>query len=109
MNIAISSTGKDIKSNVSHVFGRADYFLIIDTESKCVVDILDNSKAKNSSKGAGVVAATAVARSGVDMVFSGKIGPTASRILEESLVSAVTGMSGSICEVLDQIYILCGE
>lgn len=109
MKIAISSTGKSIESNVSHVFGRADYFLIVDTESKSVIDVLDNSKAKNSSKGAGVIAASLVAKSGIDMVFSGKIGPTASEILEKSLVSQVTSVSGPICEILNEIYDLCDK
>lgn len=109
MKIAISSTGRDLESNVSLVFGRADYFIIIDTEVKGVVDVVDNSYAKNCGKGAGVAAATLVAQSGVEMVFSGKIGPTADMVLKESLISATPGVSGRVCEVLNKIYSLCNK
>jgi predicted Fe-Mo cluster-binding NifX family protein len=109
MKIAIASTKKSLISNVADVFGRADYFIIIDTESKNVIDILDNFEAKAASRGAGVIAATLVANSGVVMVFSGKIGPTASRILEQSLVSHTGGMSGTIAEVIDKVYTLCNK
>lgn len=109
MKIAISSTGRDLESNVSLVFGRADYFIIIDTESKVVVDIIDNFYAKGCGKGAGVAAATLVAQSGVSMVFSGKIGPTAGMVLKESLISATPGVSGRVCEVLNKIYSLCNK
>jgi predicted Fe-Mo cluster-binding NifX family protein len=104
MRIAISSTGKDLTSNVSSVFGRADYFIIIDTEAKTVVDILDNSEAKNSSKGAGIIAASFVAELSVDMIFSGKVGPTAAKVLEKSLILTVSNVSGPVCEVIDEIY-----
>ena len=109
MKIAIASTGKELSSDVSDAFGRADYFMIIDTETKTVIDILDNYLAKDSSRGAGVSAATLVVNSGAVMVFSGRIGPKALRVLEQSLVSYTEGVSGTIPEVIDKIYEICNK
>lgn len=109
MKIAIASTGKGLTSNIADAFGRADYFIIVDTETKLVVDVLDNSGAKDSSRGAGVNAATLVANSGTVMVFSGRIGPKALRVLEQSLVSHTAGVSGIVAEVLNKVYSLCNK
>ena len=109
MKIAIASTGTRLTSNVADAFGRADYFIIVDTETKLVVDVLDNSGAKDSSRGAGVNAATLVAKSGAVMVFSGRIGPKASRVLEQSLVSHTADVSGTVAEVLNKAYSLCNK
>ena len=109
MRIAISSTGKDITSRVAQVFGRADCFIIFDTDFGCVVDILDNSEAKVAMKGAGVKAATLVACEYVDMVFSGTVGPIATKILEKSLISIQTKVSGSVEDVIDKVSSLCNK
>jgi predicted Fe-Mo cluster-binding NifX family protein len=109
MKIAIASIGKRLTSNVADSFGRADYFIIVDTETKLVVDVLDNSEAKDSSRGSGVNAATLVANSGVVMVFSGRIGPKASKVLEQSLVSHTGGVSGTVAGVLNKVYNLCNK
>jgi predicted Fe-Mo cluster-binding NifX family protein len=109
MKIVIASTGKDLTSAVADAFGRADYFIIVDTETKLVVNVLDNSVAKASSRGAGVSAATLVAKSGAVMVFSGRIGPKASTVLERSLVLHIADVSGTVAEVLNKFYSLCSK
>lgn len=103
MRVAISSTGKDLSSLVSKPFGRADYFIIFDTEMSVIVDVIDNSAANMFASGAGVKAASLVANSGVTHVISGNVGPKALQVLEGSSIVIIVGASGTVESVIRNI------
>ena len=90
MKVAI---GLDENGDISQHFGRAHSFMILDSETKQIIDILDNSEAQDSAKGAGIAASALVARAGVKKVYSGMIGPKAIEVLNKSGIGAISGVS----------------
>jgi len=55
MEIAITATGKDISSNVDPRFGRAKYFIVVDTDTNESA-AHDNAQNLNAAQGAGIQA-----------------------------------------------------
>ena len=91
MKLCISSTGKEIEAKIDTTFGRAPYFLIIDTETN-KTEVIDNSAA-SQTQGAGIAAAQVVSDKGVDAVLTGYVGPNASHALRESGIKVYEGAS----------------
>jgi predicted Fe-Mo cluster-binding NifX family protein len=84
MKIAISSTGKDLNSEVSDVFGRCPYFIIAELENKKITkfEALENTNA-NQAGGAGISAAQTVADKKVESVITQNLGPRAADVLKQ--------------------------
>ncbi len=101
MKIAISSTGKGLTSSLDPRFGRAPYILIVDDQSRSLVDVIDNTSAADAAHGAGINAATAVAQAGANIVLTGRVGPKAFAVLEAAGIKVVSGLSGSVSEAVD--------
>jgi predicted Fe-Mo cluster-binding NifX family protein len=80
MKIAVSATGRDLSSNVDPRFGRAKYFVVVDTDTNESA-AHDNAQNLNAAQGAGIQAAQNVAALGVEAVISGNAGPKAFRTL----------------------------
>jgi len=72
MKIAISSTGKDIESNIDETFGRTLFFLSIDTSTK-EVKVIEN-KVRDRTDGVGITAVNTVETEGIDAVITTDIG-----------------------------------
>ena len=92
MKIAISSTGKDLESDVDERFGRCSYFLIVEIENKEVknVKVIENT-AKAQSGGAGITAGEIVANEKVDAVVSANLGPRAFSVFEQLKIKVYRG------------------
>ena len=75
MKIAVTSTGKKNTSSLNPRFGRCEYFIIIDTETK-EWEAVENPAAQ-ARGGAGSQAAQFIANQGVETVISGRYGPNA--------------------------------
>ncbi|RUM88910.1 MAG: dinitrogenase iron-molybdenum cofactor biosynthesis protein [Thermodesulfatator sp.] len=101
MKIAVSSSGKDLNSPVDPRFGRASYFVIVDSNSQQVTDIIDNRAAQEAAHGAGINAATMVASSGAKAVLTGRVGPKAYAVLQAGQVEIVSGAGGTVKEALE--------
>ena len=95
MKIAITSLGKDLDSDVDPKFGRAAYFLIVDTET-LEFDVLDNSENVNSFRGAGVQAGAIVGNSGAKVVLTGHCGPKAFDTLDAVGIKVVNDTMGTV-------------
>ena len=80
MKITVSATGKDMSSNVDPRFGRAKYFIVVDTDTNEAA-AHDNAQNLNAAQGAGIQAGETVARLGAAAVVTGNVGPKAFRIL----------------------------
>ncbi len=102
MKVAVSSTGKNLDSNASNVFGRCPYFIIAEIENKKITktEAIENLSAKQMG-GAGISAAQTVAEKGVKAVITGNIGPRASYVLQQFNIEVYKG-SGLIKEVLQK-------
>ncbi len=99
MKICISTTGKDLTASVDPRFGRAQRYIIIDTETKAF-ECIDNAAAM-SGGGAGTKAAQVVINKAVQAVLTGNIGPNAFTVLNAAGITIYTGVSGTVQEAVD--------
>jgi len=102
MKIAISSTGKNLESQVAEVFGRCPYFVIAEIENNKIIgrEIIENTLTSQMG-GAGISTAQAVAEKGVNAVIAENIGPRALDVLRQFNIEIYNG-SGSVEDVLQK-------
>ena len=100
MKIAITATGNTLDSMVDPRFGRAAWFLIIETETQELLEAVDNTAGKEAAHGAGISAAAQVANLGVEALLTGRVGPKALPVLEKAGVRAVNDISGSVRDAI---------
>ncbi len=100
MKIAVSAKGTHLTDEVDPRFGRAQYILVIDTETlEC--EVLDNSENVNAFKGAGIQAATMIADKGAEALLTGYCGPNAFKTLEAAGIKVVSDVSGIVGEAVE--------
>lgn len=99
MKIAVSVQRPDIDSPVDPRFGRASYFLIVDSETLSW-EIIENSTSMALAQGAGIQAAENVLRASPDVVLTGNCGPKAFRVLDSKGVKVCVGVSGKAREAV---------
>ena len=80
MKIAISVRGESLESDLDPSFGRAQAFLVFDTETRAFT-VHDNTENVNAAQGAGIQAAESVIRLGATAVITGQVGPKAFKVL----------------------------
>ena len=101
MKVIITAHGTDMSSEVDQRFGRAEEFLLVDTDSgemtACVVN-----QDPNISHGAGLQAAQNVANLGAKVVITGNVGPRAFAALEAGRVDVYIGAKGTVAEALEE-------
>jgi len=100
MKIAVTSTGKTFDSQVDPRFGRAAYFIIVDTET------MDSTALENANiaaaGGAGISSAKAVIDAGARVVLTGNCGPNAERALKAAGVKLFTGLGGTVAQAVER-------
>ncbi|WKV09633.1 NifB/NifX family molybdenum-iron cluster-binding protein [Thermoanaerobacterium sp. CMT5567-10] len=94
MKIAISSEGDNLSSNVDSRFGRARYFVVVDTESMNYKAI-DNTAA-SSAGGAGTKAAQLLLDEGVDSIISSNVGPNALEVFQAAGITVYKSINDTI-------------
>ena len=99
MKVLITAEGMDLESNVDPRFGRAKYFLVLNTETKHLA-IHDNTPNLTAARGAGIQAGQRVADFGVDAVITGNVGPKAFATLQAANVTVYTGATGNVRDAL---------
>lgn len=85
MKIAVTSYDKDITGKIDRSFGRAKWFVVVDTEND-TVEAHSNEQNVNAVQGAGIQAAQNVSNLGVDVILTGNVGPNAFRTLSAASV-----------------------
>ncbi|OQY37223.1 MAG: hypothetical protein B6226_05390 [Candidatus Cloacimonetes bacterium 4572_65] len=70
MKIAVSAVGQDQKAKLEPRFGRANYFVVYDTETE-VYSVIDNSEIQGTAHGAGPKTSQLIYDSGVKEVITG--------------------------------------
>ena len=101
MKIAITSQGQDLDSPIDPRFGRAKYFIVIDTEADGFT-ITDNSMNLNAAQGAGIQAGRNVVELGVEAVITGHVGPKAFATLQAGEVKIFIGATGTVADAIKQ-------
>ncbi|HEY79241.1 MAG TPA: DUF5320 family protein [Dehalococcoidia bacterium] len=99
MKIAISATGPTLDAEVDPRFGRCQYFIIADPETK-EFEAMDNSSA-TAVGGAGISVAQAIAGKGVQAVLTGNCGPNAYQVLSSTGIQLITGVSGKVKDAIE--------
>ncbi len=99
MKIGISSTGRELSSELDPRFGRASYFLIVDPETMAF-EVIENTQNLNLPQGAGIQAGKTIADNNVDVLITGNCGPKAFMVLEKAGVKIITGAKGRADDVI---------
>lgn len=99
MKIALTTSGKDLDSPLDPSFGRAQNFLIHDTESQVIV-IISNEQNLNAAQGAGIQAGQTIAKAGAQALITGHCGPKAFRVLEAAGIKVFNTNAPTISEAL---------
>lgn len=81
MKMVITAKGKDLKDMVDPRFGRAEGFILYDTETS-EYSYHDNTENKEAGHGAGTNAAQKVADLGAEVVITYHVGDKAQKVLD---------------------------
>ena len=100
MKLAISSTGKDLNSQLDLRFGRCAYFLVINPDDMSFEAF--NNESAVLGGGAGIQSAQFLASKGVDAVITGNCGPNAVQTLTAAGVELFAGQTGTVKAVVER-------
>lgn len=99
MRIAVSSQGQDLEGDVDQRFGRAPWFLIVDTDTM-EFETVENKQSLSLPQGAGIQAAQNVANAKPEAVLTGNCGPKAFKVLGAAGIQVYIGVKGPIKEAV---------
>jgi predicted Fe-Mo cluster-binding NifX family protein len=102
MKVVVSSSGNEMDSAVSAVFGRCSYLLLIDTDSMEAIAL--PNPAIGATGGAGVQSAQWVAQQRAEAVISSNVGPNAMQVLAASGIPVYGAAEG--CSVREAVAAL---
>jgi len=100
MKLAVSSQNAHLHSHLDPRFGRARWFILVDTETGAFCSV-DNRPSLNAAQGAGIQAGKKVVESGADALITGHVGPKAFATLQAGKVTVYTGASGTVAEAVE--------
>jgi len=101
MKVAVTSQGGEMSSQVDPRFGRALWFVVVDTDTG-ESEAIDNTAGVGAMSGAGVTAGQAMSERGVSVVITGHCGPNAYRTLSAAGIKVVAGATGTVAEAVEQ-------
>jgi predicted Fe-Mo cluster-binding NifX family protein len=101
MKLAVSATGKDLEAKIDPRFGRAPYFIMVDSETMAY-EVVNNSQSLNLPQGAGIQAGQMIVKNKADVLITGNCGPKAFQVLQSAGIEIVTGASGSVKDAVMQ-------
>ena len=106
MKVAVPSRGPSPESQVDPRFGRASFFVVVDTDSGRFTTYENSQNAgavlDAAVLAAGFQAAHDVARMAVSAVITDSIGPRAFAVLEANGIRVHTGATGSVKDAVEQ-------
>jgi len=92
MKICVCANGPETESQISAVFGRCSYFLIIDSETGKAKTVPNS--ALQAGQGAGVAASRIVVSEKAEAAICGNFGPNAFSVLQMAGVEIYPGVFG---------------
>ncbi len=96
MKVCITAKGEGLTAEVDPTFGRAAYFVFVNTDTQEVESVANAPGAH----GAGVQAAQTVAEKGATVVITGSVGPNAYQGLAAAEIEIYTGATGTVEQAL---------
>ncbi|MGD8881564.1 MAG: NifB/NifX family molybdenum-iron cluster-binding protein [Desulfobacterales bacterium] len=100
MKLTVSSSGKDLNSQLDPRFGRCAYFLVINPDDMSF-EVFNNESAVLGG-GAGIQSAQFLASKGVDAVITGNCGPNAAQTLTAAGIELFAGQTGTVKAVVER-------
>jgi predicted Fe-Mo cluster-binding NifX family protein len=100
MKLCIPSDGTDLAAKVDARLGRAEHFVVVESESGDVLQAVPNKQNKQAAAGAGVQAGQTIASTGADAVLCAHCGPKAFRVLQAAGIAVYTGATGTVGEAI---------
>ncbi len=94
MKICITASGQGLNARADERFGRAPFFVIVDSETMQHETIMN--PAMDAQQGAGIAAAQAIAQKGVKVLLTGFVGPKAYVALQAAGITIFDGIVSSI-------------
>lgn len=101
MKVAIPVNEKSMEDGVCQSFGRTQYFLIYDLESK-EKSFIDNTAAA-SQGGAGIKAAQTIVDSGAKALITFRCGENAAQVINAAEIKMYKAIDNSIQENIDNL------
>ena len=101
MKLAITSTGKELDSNLDPRFGRTSFFIMVEPEAMAF-EVVENSQNLNLPQGAGIQAGKTIVDYHVDILITGHCGPKAFKVLRQAGVKVMTGARGTVSDAITQ-------
>jgi predicted Fe-Mo cluster-binding NifX family protein len=99
MKLAITSTGNNLSADMDPRFGRAAYFIIVDSET-LEYSVVENAQSLNLPQGAGIQAGKTIINQQASVLITGNCGPKAFQVLAQAGIDIKIGASGSIENVI---------
>ncbi|MBF0384265.1 MAG: NifB/NifX family molybdenum-iron cluster-binding protein [Candidatus Omnitrophica bacterium] len=96
--VAIASTGRDINSPVSYLFGRAPFYIICDRSKKTYKAV--PNKYMDSQHAAGLRSAQSLVKLKVDAVLGNNVGFEPFRVFNQARIEVYTDIKGSAWDAL---------
>jgi predicted Fe-Mo cluster-binding NifX family protein len=96
----VTASGTTLDAPVDPRFGRASYFMIVNSET-LAFEAVSNVSASAMS-GAGIQAAQTMANRGVDVLITGNVGPNAFQALASAGIKIFVGATGIVKEVIEK-------
>jgi len=101
MKVVVSAVAPSLDAEVEPRFGRAPYFILVDTDTMSLIEAIENTFAMQAS-GAGIQAAQLVLDKGAEAVITGNVGPKAFQVFVTAKIPVITGASGTVKDAIDQ-------
>lgn len=99
MKIAVSAEGPSIDAQVSLRFGRAPYFVLVDTDSMHI-EVIENPFI-NQMSGVGIQVAQLMTEKGIEAIITGHVGPKAFEVLRQAGIDIVSVEGGSVKDAIE--------
>lgn len=99
MKIAFPVTGSDLSAMLDARFGRAQKFLIVDSDND-TFELLENGSNVDASQGAGIQSAQSVIASGAKALVSSHCGPKAFKVFQAAGIPVLQAPVASIAQLL---------
>ena len=100
MKVAVSSTGNDLSSQIDPRFGRAAYFIIVETDDMSF-EVFNNENIALSG-GAGIQSAGFVSSKNIKAVLTGNCGPKAMQVFTADGIEVFIEQTGTVREAVER-------
>ena len=100
MKIAVTAQDNDLSSEIDLRFGRAKWFIIIDSETG-EFEAHNNELNLNAAQGAGIQTGQNIVNLGVEAVITGNVGPNAFRTLNATGVKIFLAEKQTVSEAVE--------